>query len=66
MADSLVSLALTGIEVLKAKLSVKIASSQVEIQELGCEEASPRVIGFAPPPEEIDNPEEEDYEDEDV
>lgn len=63
--DSLVSLALTGIEACKAKISIGIAASQLEIQDMAEEKPSPRILGFAPPPEELEAPIEEDN-DEDI
>lgn len=64
--DSLVSLALTGIEAYKAKISIGIATSQLEIQKMTEEEPSPRILGFAPPPEELETPIEEEDIDEDL
>ena len=55
--DSAASTIMTGLEALKGKWSVKITEYNYQIQKMGDEPVSSRVIGFAAPTEE------DDYED---
>ena len=55
--DSVTSVVLTGLEAIKGKWSVKVTEYNYQIQKLGDEPTSSRVIGFAAPVEE------DDYED---
>ena len=57
--DSATTVILTGLEAIKGKWSVKVAEYNYQIQKLGDEPASPRVIGFAAPVEK------DDYEEDD-
>ena len=50
--DSAASVVMTGLEAIKGKWTVKITEYNYQIQKLGDEPASPRVVGFAPPVEE--------------
>lgn len=60
LVDSAVNVALTGLEIVKGNLAIKVAQINNELQELNiAEEPETRVIGFSIPSEEI---EEEDYE----
>lgn len=60
LVDSVVNVALTGLEIVKGNLAIKVARINNELQELNiAEEPETRVIGFSIPSEEI---EEEDYE----
>lgn len=60
LVDSVVNVALTGLEIVKGNLAIKVAQINNELQELNiAEEPETRVIGFSIPSEEI---EEEDYE----
>jgi hypothetical protein len=55
--DSAAAVIMTGLEVIKGKWTVKITEYNYQIQQLGEEPTSSRVIGFAAPTEE------DDYED---
>ena len=55
--DSATQVVLTGLEAIKGKWTVKITEYNCQIQKIGDEPSSARVIGFAPPVEE------DDYED---
>ena len=55
--DSATAVIMTGLEVLKGKWSVKVTEYNYQIQKLGDEPTSSRVIGFVAPEEE------DDYED---
>ena len=55
--DSAAAVIMTGLEVIKGKWTVKITEYNYQIQQLGEEPTSTRVIGFATPTEE------DDYED---
>lgn len=55
--DSATAVILTGLEAIKGKWTVKITEYNCQIQKMGDEPSSTRVIGFAPPIEE------DDYED---
>jgi hypothetical protein len=55
--DSAVSVLLTGLEAIKGKWTVKITEYNCQIQNMGNEPTSSRVIGFIAPTEE------DDYED---
>ena len=50
--DSLTAVIMTALEAIKGKITVKITEYNYQIQKLGDEPISPRVIGFAPPVEE--------------
>ena len=52
--DSAAAVVMTGLEVIKGKWSVKITEYNYQIQKLGDEPTSTRVIGFAAPVEEDD------------
>ena len=52
--DSATAVIMTGLEVLKGKWSVKVTEYNYQIQKLGDEPTSSRVIGFAAPVEEDD------------
>ena len=54
IVDSAVAVVLTGLEVIKGKMTVKITEYNCQIQKLGEEPTSSRVIGFAAPTEEDD------------
>ena len=56
--DSATTVILTGLEVIKGKWSVKVAEYNYQIQKIGEEPTSSRVIGFAAPVEEDDYGEE--------
>lgn len=56
--DSATAVILTGLEVIKSKLSVKVAEYNYQIQKIGEEPTSSRVIGFTTPVEEDDYGEE--------
>lgn len=45
---------MTGLEAIKGKWSVKITEYNYQIQNIGSESTSSRVIGFAPKAEEED------------
>ena len=50
--DSATAVIMTGLEAIKGKWTVKITEYNYQIQKLGDEPVSPRVVGFAPPVEE--------------
>ena len=52
--ETAASTVMTGLEALKGKWSVKITEYNYQIQKLGDEPTSTRVIGFAAPTEEVD------------
>ena len=52
--DSAASVIMTGLEAIKGKWTVKITEYNYQIQKLGDEPTSTRVIGFAAPVEEDD------------
>lgn len=52
--DSAAAVIMTGLEAIKGKWSVKIAEYNYQIQKLGDEPTSSRVIGFVAPVEEDD------------
>ncbi len=52
--DSATTVILTGLEAIKGKWSVKVAEYNYQIQNIGDESTSTRVIGFAAPVEEDD------------
>lgn len=52
--DSAAAVIMTGLEAIKGKWSVKITEYNYQIQKLGDEPASSRVIGFAAPVEKDD------------
>ena len=56
--DSATTVILTGLEAIKGKLSVKVAEYNYQIQKIGEEPTSSRVIGFITPAEEDDYGEE--------
>lgn len=56
--DSATTVILTGLEAIKGKWSVKVAEYNYQIQKIGEEPTSSRVIGFAAPVEEDDYGEE--------
>lgn len=57
--DSATTVILTGLEAIKGKWSVKVAEYNYQIQKIGEEPTSSRVIGFAAPVEEDDYGEED-------
>ena len=63
--DALATVILTWLEVLKGKLSVKLALMQKDVQDkLTPEEPPKRQIGFCvPAPIEVEEEDEEDYDD---
>ena len=52
--DSAASVIMTGLEAIKGKWTVKITEYNYQIQKLGDEPTSTRVIGFVAPVEEDD------------
>ena len=52
--DSATAVIITGLEAIKGKWTVKITEYNYQIQKLGDETPSPRVIGFAAPVEKDD------------
>ena len=50
--DSATAVVLTGLEAIKGKWTVKITEYNCQIQKIGDEPTSSRVIGFAAPKEE--------------
>ena len=52
--DSATAVIMTGLEAIKGKWSVKVTEYNYQIQKLGDEPTSSRVIGFAAPVEEDD------------
>lgn len=56
--DSVTTVILTGLEAIKGKWSVKVAEYNYQIQKIGEEPTSSRVIGFTAPVEEDDYGEE--------
>ena len=56
--DSATTVILTGLDAIKGKWSVKVAEYNYQIQKIGEEPTSSRVIGFTPPVEEDDYGEE--------
>lgn len=52
--DSAAAVVMTGLEAIKGKWSVKITEYNYQIQKLGDEPTSSRVIGFTAPVEEDD------------
>ena len=50
--DSAAAVSITCLESIKGKWAVKITEYNYQIQKLGDEPVSPRVVGFAPPVEE--------------
>lgn len=52
--DSAAAVIMTGLEAIKGKWTVKITEYNYQIQKLGDEPTSTRVIGFAAPVEEDD------------
>ena len=52
--DSAAAVVMTGLEAIKGKLTDKITEYNYQIQKLGDEPTSSRVIGFAAPVEEDD------------
>ena len=52
--DSAAAVIMTGLEAIKGKWSVKIAEYNYQIQKLGDEPTSSRIIGFAAPVEKDD------------
>lgn len=58
--DSLTAVIMTGLEVIKGKMTVKITEYNCQIQKLGDEPINSRVIGFSTPTEEDEYGEEED------
>lgn len=58
--DSLTTVLMTGLEIIKGKYTLKIAEYNSQIQKLGYEPEDSRVIGFVVPTEEDEYGEEED------
>ena len=52
--DSAAAVIMTGLEVIKGKLTLKITEYNYQIQNMGDESTSSRVIGFVAPAEEED------------
>ena len=52
--DSAVAVIMTGLEAIKGKWTVKITEYNYQIQKIGGEAPTTRVIGFATPVEEDD------------
>ena len=50
--DSAAAVIMTGLEAIKGKWTVKITEYNYQIQKLGDEPISPRIVGFTPPVEE--------------
>ena len=56
--DSAAAVIMTGLEAIKGKWTVKITEYNYQIQQIGAEQPSTRVIGFTAPTEEDDYGEE--------
>ena len=56
--DSAAAVIMTGLEAIKGKWTVKITEYNYQIQQIGAEQPSTRVIGFVAPVEEDDYGEE--------
>ena len=50
--DSATAVIITGLEAIKGKWTVKITEYNYQIQKLGDEPVSPRIVGISPPVEE--------------